>query len=437
MNYPQLINGYLSDAINSVLQNPRPFLSEPDKHFSRVRKLNLESLIRFILSMSGGNLSTELLEFFSFNQKALPSKSALCQRRNQLDYHAFIQIFQRFVMSIPHSKLFHGYRLLAVDGSDIPIPHNPNDPETYFRNKNAQKGYNLLYLNAMYDVLNRTYVDAITRPARKSSECRDLCTMVERSSITDKVIITADRGYENFNTFAHIINKKWDFVIRIKDVNSASFASTLSLPDTETFDVDYSILISRTRGLGRSKEPHKYKFLHDKRTEFDFIPLGSDDTFPFNFRILRIPISKGKFEVIITTLSRDEFPPHLIKEIYFMRWGIETSFRFLKYTLGLDCLHSKKVANIHQEIFAKLIMYNFCESITSHVIIEQKSTNTHLYKVNFTMAVFVCLKYFRTKMKESPPEALIPKYIEPIRKGRSFPRHVRRKGVTSFSYRLS
>ena len=52
-----------------------------------------------------------------------------------------------------------------------------------------------------------------------------------------------------------------------------------------------------------------------------------------------------------------------------MRWGIETSFRNLKHTLGLLHLHAKKVEFVRQEIFAKLTMYNFCELITQSVVI--------------------------------------------------------------------
>lgn len=50
--------------------------------------------------------------------------------------------------------------------------------------------------------------------------------------------------------------------------------------------------------------------------------------------------------------------------MYAMRWGIETSFRELKYSVTLLHLHSKKVDFIYQEVFAKLIMYNFYQMIT-------------------------------------------------------------------------
>ena len=44
---------------------------------------------------------------------------------------------------------------------------------------------------------------------------------------------------------------------------------------------------------------------------------------------------------------------HDIKRLYAMRWGIETSFRNLKHTLGLLHLHAKKVEFVLQEITSK------------------------------------------------------------------------------------
>ena len=54
------------------------------------------------------------------------------------------------------------------------------------------------------------------------------------------------------------------------------------------------------------------------------------------------------------------FPIGTIKELYRLRWGIETSFRELKYTIGLSCLHGKKtdfLLQVLQEVFARLILY--------------------------------------------------------------------------------
>ena len=118
-----------------------------------------------------------------------------------------------------------------------------------------------------------------------------------------------------------------------------------------------------------------------------------------------------------------------------MRWGIETSFRELKYAVGLTSFHSKKSEYITQEIWARLILYNFCEIITAHVTIT-KCTNRHVYQINYTFAIHIC-KYFISKMAEkSPPdvEALISKEILPVRPGRHDPRKVDHKKAVSFLY---
>lgn len=41
-------------------------------------------------------------------------------------------------------------------------------------------------------------------------------------------------------------------------------------------------------------------------------------------------------------LPRDEFPTDVLKELYKMRWGIETAFEELKYNVGLANIHGKK-----------------------------------------------------------------------------------------------
>ena len=45
-----------------------------------------------------------------------------------------------------------------------------------------------------------------------------------------------------------------------------------------------------------------------------------------------------------------------------------------------------------QEIYARLILHNYCELITMHVIIQQKDTK-HVYQMNYTIAIHIC-RYF-------------------------------------------
>ncbi|WP_092560792.1 transposase [Anaeromicropila populeti] len=101
-----------------------------------------------------------------------------------------------------------------------------------------------------------------------------------------------------------------------------------------------------------------------------------------SFRIVRFPISDSTYKCIVTNLPRDEFPPQRIKKLYYSRWGIESSFRKLKYTIGLCNFHSYKPEYIEQEIWAKLIAYNITEVMINHTVLEKHDTK-HEYKVNF------------------------------------------------------
>ena len=68
--------------------------------------------------------------------------------------------------------------------------------------------------------------------------------MIDRSKL-ENVILVADRGYENYNIFAHAIEKGWKFAIRVKDKNSNGIVSGLNLPPNDEFDIDITQIFSR------------------------------------------------------------------------------------------------------------------------------------------------------------------------------------------------
>lgn len=434
--YPDLVKDRLFRLIDEMAQNPGLFVKNPGKDFSRNRKLNFTEMIRLLLSMGGNSLGNELMECFSYDVDS-PSASAFVQQRNKILPVAFESLMHQFTDSFSDCKTFDGYRPLAVDGSDLNIAHNPDDSDTYFQFSPEIKGFNLLHLNAMYDLCNHLYVDALVQPGRKENECRALADMVDRSDLEDKVIVIADRAYESYNVFAHIEQRGWNYVIRVKDRDSNGILSGLKLPLEDTFDIKIHMVLTRKQTNAVKANPALYKFV-PKASTFDYLDLKTNKFYPISLRIVRFPISETAYETVITNLDKEEFPVFKIKELYHMRWGIETSFRDLKYSIGLTNFHSKKVEFIIQEIFARLTMYNFCELITMHVVIQQKDTK-YSYQANFTAAIKICKYFFRCLNDASPPdvEALIQKNILPIRNGRSDPRKVKPKPAVSFLYRVA
>ena len=108
----------------------------------------------------------------------------------------------------------------------------------------------------------------------------------------------------------------------------------------DTFDIDVHRCLTRKQTNEVKAYPEKYHFL-PKTSNFDFLDLHTNLFYDMNFRVVRLKISEDSYECIITNLDRESFPPEKVKKLYHMRWGIETSFRDLKHTIGLSHFHSK------------------------------------------------------------------------------------------------
>ena len=437
---PEAVKRALNDAIQAITDYKWLYSVRPGKDNTRNRKFPFRKMISSILAFRGGSLNREIMDFFGLDP-SIGTSSAFIQQRAKILPEAFEFLFQYFVQKTDENKLYHGLRMLAVDGSSLQIAANPRDPDYYFPGANGQKAYNLLHINAMYDLLQHAYTDAIIQKRRTMDESGALTDMVDRSDIP-KALLLADRNYESYNNLAHIQEKGWYFLIRIKD-NTTGITSGLTLPDTDEYDIPFHLQLTRkqtNRVKHLLKDKNRYKFL-PSTARFDYLPQKSgknvpDVFFGLSFRIVRFPISDTMCETIITNLDRNLFPLPEIKQLYAMRWGIETSFRDLKHTLGLLHLHAKKVEFIHQEIFAKLTMYNFCELITQSVVIQQ-GQKKYAYKVNFSDAVHVCFEFFLGEIPPPNVEAKLMRYISPIRPGRKDVRKQTQKPAVSFTYRVA
>ena len=120
----------------------------------------------------------------------------------------------------------------------------------------------------------------------KKNESRALVQMLENIKSPAKTIILADRGYETYHVFAHIMAKGLAFVIRTKDISrKGGIAYGFRLPDREL----------------------------DKDLE--------QAVYPMKLRMVRFLLDTGEYECIVTNLKREEFPPWRIRELYHLRGG--------------------------------------------------------------------------------------------------------------------
>lgn len=433
MKFAKNLKSKLNRLIATMEKDVTPYVKNPSKDFTRKRNLTFSKTIKFILSIGGSSINKELLDFYNYSEDCV-TNSAFVQQRDKISPLAFKHIFDEFNKTNGTNKLLKGYRLLAVDGTDLSIYADPDNTATYYKHKDS-KAYALMHLNATFDLLNRKFLDVVISPSREDCERSALIQMANNYANKEKPIFVCDRGYESYNTIAHIQNNDNKYVIRAKDIHSNGMLKCFALPDCE-FDITITRMITKRKTKEVNANLDYYKYLNPK-VKFDFLEPKSKDLFLMFFRVVRFKISENTYETLITNLDNNEFSSTELKEIYNKRWGIEIAFRELKYDTGLSAFHSKKEDYILQEIYAKLIMYNFCELIISQLIINDNKK--HIYKVNISVATKICFDFYRSKKNIITQllETLIKRYISPVRPDRSFPRKTKSKSFNSFIYRIS
>lgn len=422
---------YIFAALAAAVSKAAQF--SDGKDFSRKSVLTAETVIRLLISAEGGSLA-KILHDAGIQATA----SALSQRRAQIPPEVFRTVFTNFNSTCADNNFFQGYRLLAVDGTAVNLPRNPKAP-SFVQNDGIPKGVNQLHVTPLYNILSRTFDDLVIQPEPKKDEIGALVDMLERNTFTQKTLIIADRGFESYNLIAHCLEKEnADFLIRVRQ-NYSAMREVAKLPMME---LDCTIRPTITTTQTKEDKKNGYVFLQvpkkskagskTRRGRWDF-----PSPYPMKLRICRFLLDNGEFETVATSLP-PSFTLADIRELYHLRWGIETSFRDLKYTLGLVNLHGKSDAFAEQEIYASLTAFNFASRVCNEVVVRQPTNGIYAYKVNFKMAVMLCKEFLRTPNTDG--ETLlkeIARYTIPIRPNRQDERNLKVKGFAGFVYRVA
>ena len=434
------IKDALDGVITNMVKDPSPFVVAPDKDFTRNRTLTFKKMLHIILGMGGGSIRKELSDYFE-DTKEFATKSAFVQQRGKIRPDAFKHLLHQFNKSCNDTKTYKGYRLYACDGTVVTVATNPANEETHIKGSRNAVGYNQYHISALYDLLNKTYTDAIIKGVNFINEPQAAVEMINSLDLRGKGILICDRGYAALNLMEHCNRKDGlEYLIRVKESRWIKEVNNLPLEDLDT-EVTIEL---RTTQTNKDKIDYrngtakyisgKSKFGKNKSSRtWDF-----ESPHKMTIRIVRFKITEDRYETIATSLDRFIFPAERIKELYNMRWGIETSFRDLKYAIGMVNFHARKDSSIMQEIYASLVMYNFSERITTCTVVVQADGNKHIYQVNFAMSAYLCRKFFWKRNRT--PISLIGEvlcYIEPVRKGRSDKRKLKSQAAVNFIYRVA
>ena len=308
-------------------------------NFSRKKKLDFEMVFFFVLTMIKSNLDFDINHFFkNLNVNVVPS--AITQRRSQIQYTAFEEILKFVGLQMPSEKTLKGYRVLAIDGMHGELPRYPELMEKY--KPHERNGYPQFQAVSIYDVLNEFFLCA-NWDKSPSDERGNASLLIKGENIPQKSIFLFDRLYPSVKLI-HLFKEKNKFLMRVSAANF--FKEVKQFSESSETDSEITVIYSTRRAnySGHTAERLGFK-----------LPCT------FNFRCVKIPLKSGETEVLITNLSSSEFNSKEIGELYNMRWGIETSFNYLKNAVNIEMFIGVKENSIKQEFFSNLIVYSLAK----------------------------------------------------------------------------
>jgi hypothetical protein len=391
------------------------------KDFTRKRCLTFTIIVTFLLNLVKRALQDELDEFFKLMigveiAMRIVTKSAFSQARKKLKYEAFIELNQAqvgYFYEHFESELWHGFRLLAVDGSTSELPRTLEVIE-HFGAWHPVQGAPcpLARVSQMFDPINGVTLEAIISP--KAVGERALAAQ-HFAMLTAGDLVLLDRGYPAFWLFALILEQGSQFCARMPlggwRAVEQFVASGLNEQIVILWPSSESNKECRARGLSLA---------------------------PIMVRLIRVELDSGEIEVLATSLvDTIVYPATLFKELYHQRWPVEEDYKVMKSRVEVENYSGKSVLAVYQDFYAKVFTANLT-AILAHpaqkVVAQKCQARKYTYRVNMANALSkmkdtIVLFIQRTdvlSILESLWQLMI-QTIEPIRPGRSYPRKKRVK----------
>lgn len=378
--------------------------------FSRKPILSFSNLILYFLNFCKNSYQDELDHFFTQieDSKFLlrkVTKGALSQARSKLDPQVFLYLIKKsqdFIENHLSLDTWCGFRLLAVDGSTLYLHQNPENQKHFSCQSNQHKDVTMARVSQCFDVLNG-FTQDIQLSAYSTGE-RDLLSY-HCMNLPQNSLLLLDRGYPSYQVFYQFLEQEQDFVARVP----ISFNTTISA-FLESTEQDSLVSFPRPKAL-KNLPPH------------------------ITVRLIKVKLEKST-EILVTSLLDSKlYPQEIFKDLYQQRWPVEEDYKKVKSSIQVENFSGKSVHSVYQDVYAKVLSKNITIALMNPLkpeVEELTKTRKYSYKMNLNHAL--------SKMKHNIIHLLTGQHIEdcldalsklwthtlePIRKGRTYPRIIK------------
>jgi len=281
-------------------------------------------------------------------------------------YHA------KNVYSSNDAASYKGHLLLAVDGTSMNVPTNEETIRVYGNTSSHGRPQATCGLSVAFDTLNRQIVNTTVNRAGFDERGQVKAHLDILGDVIGKrpFMLVMDRGYQSVALIVELEAAGIPYVIRC---SSRFLSKEFDLAETCGSDVTSKIEFTRNRlSWAKKKNPKAYEKMRS----------GA----PVSARFVLIDIGGDVPERIVTNLPQDEFSALDLKEIYHLRWNIETCFSMLKDKLQAENFTGTKPHLIEQDIFAATYLLNVAYDLANEADRKlQKNGRLSTYKHEMTV----------------------------------------------------
>ena len=294
-----------------------------------------------------------------FSPSDIPTRSALCQMRQRVDFRFFKDLWHGFNERYESQRrTWKGLHVYAVDGIQLSLPRTDDIVKADYSGRKVSKYRESympkMFLTAALDVINGTVRDVRENPTlNEIADAQEMVSWFEDNSLT-----IYDRLYP-CRTLIHAHNGEHNyFLFRLRES-----------------------VISEMKVIFKSRKTKV-------AVEVDGITV----------HLIKMKNPKtGEYDCFATNL-----PPKLathanVRKLYNLRWEVENAFRDFTQTIRLEEWHSKFINGIRQELYLALYLYNFTKlQILSKTNPEKECMKTTYKKPNFKLIfIFVAERISR------------------------------------------
>ena len=314
------------------------------KAFSRTRKLSMPLVMMFLMFKKKGSLPNEIDSFFHTFQENISAilgkqaqsftKQALSKARKGIDIKAFEWLVTSSVNTFNACsdtiRTWYDLLVFAVDGTDIQLPQRLQCFSVFGAQKVRNNGsFPMAKGSLLYCVSTRLVVDAILERCKYSE--RELAmghmSAFLRLPIAQKAVVLFDRGYFSADFCNLMAGCNTYFVFRMK------------------------------------KDSRLLKEFHNRKLRTVEINLNSnvEGAEPLAVRVVRFKLPNGQYEYLVTNLLDRFYKVEMFRELYFMRWGIETKYKQIKGRFQLESFSGYTDEAIDQDFLLAVFFANLTE----------------------------------------------------------------------------